>query len=350
VMFPREDNDYCGFGLSRLSECFAPVMSVADILVEVEQTLRVVAGSEAVERLREIWREYANSDRSRSLEAFEESLPWLIEELRRIPRSKDPKSCPRVLVTGDFFTRFSPFFMEGVPERYAEHGIILKPADFSDLVLYAVYDAMSGMARNWGLEPGYGALAKGCLGILRPDGREYLQQWKGYRMLRWEEERYRREFQKTGLLVSEAADVSRLLREAKQHVSPALYGEVIPTVGLGLDAGREGYDGIFLIGPFNCLALRISEAILKPVCLKLEMPILTYESDGYAAPPVFLRQVEVHIQQVLDGWRRRHGAESDPSGRSSNVLSGWLTHRRDPQTQPFTVEDGDSCRLETDAR
>jgi hypothetical protein len=30
------------------------------------------------------------------------------------------------------------------------------------------------------------------------------------------------------------------------------------------------------------------------------MPILAYESDGYAVPPSFLRQVEVHIQQVLE--------------------------------------------------
>jgi hypothetical protein len=30
------------------------------------------------------------------------------------------------------------------------------------------------------------------------------------------------------------------------------------------------------------------------------MPILTYESDGYAVSPATLRQVEVHIQQVLD--------------------------------------------------
>jgi hypothetical protein len=29
------------------------------------------------------------------------------------------------------------------------------------------------------------------------------------------------------------------------------------------------------------------------------MPILTYESDGYAVAPAFLRQVDVHIQQVL---------------------------------------------------
>jgi hypothetical protein len=44
----------------------------------------------------------------------------------------------------------------------------------------------------------------------------------------------------------------------------------------------------------------ISEAILKPLCIQSGMPILTYESDGYAVSPAVLRQVEVHVQQVLE--------------------------------------------------
>ena len=63
------------------------------------------------------------------------------------------------------------------------------------------------------------------------------------------------------------------------------------------------YDGIIVIGPFNCLPFRISEAILKPLCIQSGMPLLTYESDGYAVSPSVLRRVDVHIQQVLE-----HGA------------------------------------------
>ncbi len=314
VLFPKEDNDYCGFGLPKLTECFAPALSLADLLMEAEESLRVVGGADGVSRLRDIWRAFSES--TRTLEEFRNSLPGLIDELSRIPRSKDPASCPRVLVTGDFFTRFSPFFMEGVPEMYAAHGIILKPADLSELVLYAVYDTMSGMARRWDLEPGYAALARSCFGILGPEGREYLEQWKGYQMVRMQEHRLRKDFRKTGLLVADDPDVSRLLREAGKHVSPSIFGEVIPTIGLGVDAQREGYHGILLLGPFNCLALRISEAILKPLCYRLSMPILTYESDGYAVPPVFLRQVEVHIQQVLDAFnasgQARRGRSEPP--------------------------------------
>ena len=57
---------------------------------------------------------------------------------------------------------------------------------------------------------------------------------------------------------------------------------------------------MILIGPFNCLPYRISEALLKPLCLKRGMPLLTYESDGYSVAASVLRQVEVHIQQVLE--------------------------------------------------
>ena len=95
-------------------------------------------------------------------------------------------------------------------------------------------------------------------------------------------------------------EVPALFEKASEHVSPALCGEVIPTVGKGLEAASEGYDGLIVIGPFNCLPFRVSEAILKPLSIQQGMPILTYESDGYAVAPSFRRQVDVHIQQVLD--------------------------------------------------
>jgi predicted nucleotide-binding protein (sugar kinase/HSP70/actin superfamily) len=127
-----------------------------------------------------------------------------------------------------------------------------------------------------------------------------LRKWAGYQAERWYEQHYRRLFLETSLLVAGPNEVSSLFDKAAEHVSPALYGETIPTIGKGLEADREGYDGIIVIGPFNCLPYRISEAILKPLSLQRGTPILTYESDGYAVSPSFLRQVEVHIQQVLD--------------------------------------------------
>ena len=81
------------------------------------------------------------------------------------------------------------------------------------------------------------------------------------------------------------------------------------TVSPRLEAEDEGYDGIIIIGPFNCLPFRISEAILKPFGIRHGMPVLTYESDGYAVSPSVLRQVDVHIQQVLS--RAARGRQAD---------------------------------------
>jgi hypothetical protein len=36
------------------------------------------------------------------------------------------------------------------------------------------------------------------------------------------------------------------------------------------------------------------------------MPILAYESDGYPVTPSFLRQVDVHLQQVLEHAAKHH--------------------------------------------
>jgi predicted nucleotide-binding protein (sugar kinase/HSP70/actin superfamily) len=93
--------------------------------------------------------------------------------------------------------------------------------------------------------------------------------------------------------------MQQIFRHASQHISPAIFGEAVPTVGRGVAIGEEGYQGLIVVGPFNCLPLRISEAILKPFSIQHHIPILTYESDGFSVPPAFLRQVDVHIQQVL---------------------------------------------------
>jgi predicted CoA-substrate-specific enzyme activase len=303
VLSPDESNDCFGVGLEPLGRHLAPAINVADMLVEIEQGLRVVGTETSIPMLRQYWNDFAAS--TSSLSQFRKSLPEFIDRLAELPRSRDPRTCPKVVVTGDFFTRFSEFFMEGVPELYAERGIILKPVDLNELILYTIYDGVAGAAQQWGMKPGYEATLRACSRFFRPEGKEYLARWKAYQGWKKSEERYRKEFERTGLLVGGSNDISFLVEQASQHISPAIFGELIPTVGKGVRAEEEGYDGIILLGPFNCLPFRISEAILKPLSYERGMPVLTYESDGYAVSPSFLRQVDVHVEQVLRHFERK---------------------------------------------
>ena len=326
LFVPTKENHFYGLDEMRLARHIAPAISVADILVEVEHVLSVVGDDDSVEQLRLLWHKFASE--VKSLDDFHAKLPQFVERLTRLPRQRDPLTCPRVVVTGDFFTRFSPFFIEGVRELYAAKGIILKPVALTDLFLYVAYNSVAGAAHSWGMKPGYLALAKACTRIFQPDGKEYLQSWLAYQTEKSSDERYRELFRKSGLMVAGPNHVSSLFDKASEHVSPTIFGETITAVGEGLEAETGGYDGIMLIGPFNCLPYRISEAILKPQCILRKMPILTYESDGYVVSPAFLKQVEVHIQQVLEHAERNREPASANSRKPAGTLQTAVTASR----------------------
>ena len=265
------ENGFLGFDEATLARHVSPMIVLADILVEIDQVLRIVGGPGCVSCFQAKWEEIAAA--AGSLDAFNDSLAGFVSFLAALPRTRDPRSCPRVVVTGDFFTRFHPFFMEGVWDLYAAKGVILKPVDLADLLLYGTYDGLAEAAHSWGMKPGKLALAKACTRILQPDGQQFLRNWLAYQAERRVEQHYRGIFSRSGLLVAGENNVACLFDRAAEHMSPTIFGEAIPSVGKGLEAAVEGYDGIFLVGPFNCLPYRISEAILRPVCLQGGMPL-----------------------------------------------------------------------------
>jgi len=322
VLSPERGNDYLGFEPAVLLKNLSPAILIADILVEIDYVLRAVGAPASIEQLQQEWQRFTAG--AKTLDEFNSGLPALVEQLTALPRTRDPMTCPRVVVTGDFFTRFSPFFMDGVRDLYAAQGIILKPVDLTDLFFYVAYDGMRQTANDWGMKPGGLALAKACTRVFDPDGQQYLQQWWTYQSGRKTEEYYRGLFAESGLLVSRPNDIAALFEKSSEHISPRIFGEITPTVGKGLDAKHEGYDGVILIGPFNCLPFRISEAILKPLSLQDGMPLLTYETDGCAVAPSVLRQVDVHIQQVLEHFGRTRESSTDLSGRARELFQSAL--------------------------
>jgi len=297
IFDPRGGNELYGLSLARIGQMVVPLITLADLFVEMEQALRVVGQADGPERLKACWERHIVREGSTGLTNHD--LAALIDDIASIPHT-DPVARARVVVTGDFFLRFNPCFMEGVHEKYARNGIILVPVGLNELVLYSLYSSMADNARDWNLPPDSArAVALAFARFYQPKGKDYLSNWARYRWMKFYDRRYRELFGRTGLLLGGTHDVPRLYDQASRHLSTTIVGEAIPTVGKGVGAGQEGYDGIIAIGPFNCLPFRISEAILKPYGLQKGMPVLTYESDGFSVRPAFLRQVDVHVQQVL---------------------------------------------------
>jgi hypothetical protein len=117
--------------------------------------------------------------------------------------------------------------------------------------------------------------------------------------------------------------------------------------------GTRGYYGVCgclgHISEWRRLPFRVSEAILKPYSLERGIPILTYESDGFSAHPAFLRQVDVHIQQVLPAPRlrrpvlyevaRRYDPANYSARRWENCSRGYLRALGSEEVAP---DGGDS--------
>jgi hypothetical protein len=224
IFDPQEANHYYGLNVRSLAQVLAPVITLADLFVELEQTLRVVGQPGSRDRLRQYWNEYVSS--AASPKALKNDLPTLIDRGAGIPHS-DPAACPKVVVTGDFFTRFNPSFMEGVHDRYARHGIILIPVDLNELFLYGAYAGMVDAAQGWGVPPdSLWATARACMKAFRPEGRNYVSNWVAYHQLVHYEERYRRLFQRTGLMVAHRNDMHDVFQHAAQHISPAFLRQV----------------------------------------------------------------------------------------------------------------------------
>jgi hypothetical protein len=229
LFVPTEEHGQSAVDRIALAKHTALALLVSDLLVEIEHVLRVVGARGSVDQLRQEWQRFIAAADSKN--RFQAALPGFIERIASLPRAREPKSCPRVVVMGDFFTRFSPFFMDGVRDLYSEQGIILKPVDMTDLLLYHTYYPVAETAREWGMKPGGLALAKACSRIFQRDGKEYLEHWLAYQVERRIEEDYRKLFAKTGLLVAGPNDAASLFEKASDHVSPGIYGEITPTVG-----------------------------------------------------------------------------------------------------------------------
>ena len=280
LLNPGEENDYSALAPLELAQTLSPAIHRG------RHSRGDRTGSEGGGCARQPganpreWRRLAEA--TESLDQFQAGLPRLRPSgWRRCLGLGNPLACPRVVVTGDFFTRFSPFFMEGVSS------FMPSTASSSSRWIWAIFSFTPRITvwpeppASWGMKPGGLALAKACLRIFQPDGKDYLRQWTNIRPnAGWNAT--------TGAFPQDRPAGGRAERrlvafeKASRHVSPALFGEVIPTSARDLEAASEGYDGIFVIGPFNCLPYRISEAILKPLSLQAGTPLLTYESDGYA--------------------------------------------------------------------
>ncbi|MHA1685977.1 MAG: acyl-CoA dehydratase activase [Candidatus Heimdallarchaeaceae archaeon] len=287
-------------GVNRLTVVrYGPKMLLlGDLMYEIENALKVVGEKNSITLLHKYWHEFLES--LRSLKDFDKKINELIDKIATIPRRDSPKNYPKVLVTGDFFVRFSSFFLEELKDIYAKHGIIVKSTDVFELLMYGSYNLQHTIAQFWKTEP-Y-SLKTTLRAITRPwtrDSQLYIMSKLTPAILHFIEIRLRKRFEKTGLLFAEPNNLKAVFKYSKDLISPLIFGEAIPAVGKGMEALNSSiYDCLVLTGPLYCLPYKISQAVLKPIYLERNMPFLVFDVDISAITPNMKRMIHANIEQI----------------------------------------------------
>jgi predicted nucleotide-binding protein (sugar kinase/HSP70/actin superfamily) len=291
--------DYLGINKLQVLKYGPTAIIIGDIINEIDSALEVVGKPGSKILLQKYWTEFLDSIQQER--QFKKNVKQLIDQIATIPRKTNPDNLPKVLVSGDFFVRFSPFFMRELKELYARHNIVVKSNDLLELVIYSM-NFMGGylVTRDWKLDPEKRTtVLKALLTPWKTASRIYLLIKLALRVIHRRERKLRKQFERTGLLFAEANDLQAIFNHAEPKINKLIFGEAIPTIGKGMETLDDSiYDSLVLTGPINCLPYKISQAILKPTYLENKMPFLVFDVDTSAITPNMKRLIHANIEQI----------------------------------------------------
>ncbi|MHA1212714.1 MAG: hypothetical protein ACTSSH_09655, partial [Candidatus Heimdallarchaeota archaeon] len=143
---------YLGMKLGHVLRYIPASIIMGDLMLEIESALRVVGTENSLTLLQKHWTEFL--DTSTTLKKYRRNIKKLIKNMAQIPRTENPDNLAKVIVSGDFFVRFSDFFLSELKEIYAKHNIVVKSTDLFELGVYGTYyNGGYLITKEWNADP-----------------------------------------------------------------------------------------------------------------------------------------------------------------------------------------------------
>ncbi len=213
---------FMGTPLMQIARFSPKVTLLGDLVSEVDSALEVVGETGSQAQLLTYWNQFLED--TTSLKNFNKNYRRLIKQIETIPRKSSPKDHPKVLVSGDFFVRFSPFFLKELKEIYSKHGIIVKSTDLYELLLYGNYHLADTTSRRMNADAfKWTTYVKAFATIWKNNSRLFIISKLGPFALQMFERRHRRKFSKTGLLYAGPNDLREIYRQSEKWISSTIF-------------------------------------------------------------------------------------------------------------------------------
>ncbi|MFW6324829.1 MAG: activase, partial [Desulfovibrionales bacterium] len=285
---------YGGLGQSVTLRAWRSIV-IGDLLEEMQAT--VLAGAEDREEgFAILEREYQNilNVVDREWTILKKQLRRSAKALQAIKFTRPYNEIPKISLVGEIFVRHDPIARQGLVERLADKGFIVRTSQVTEWMKYTDWLVRS-----------------------KVEGRRDLGFWISTGVKWYFDREIRRLLAPSGLFYDHAAPTRELIACGKPYISPRLNGEAILTVGAAFHEILEPACGIISIGPFGCMPSRVAESILSDRFTTSELrlhknglsslpllkqdrklPFLAIETDGNPFPQIIEARLEAFCLQA----------------------------------------------------
>ncbi|MFX1481499.1 MAG: hypothetical protein ACFFCI_25755 [Promethearchaeota archaeon] len=282
--FPKYTNNY--LGLSRDLLAWENIyFIIGQYIIEARNALQCVAENKliALEKFEEITTNFIKNVREGKKTINTGLIKWA-REVSKIPLSAKVEETPKVLIFGGLNLMFDHYPVE---DFFLEKGIITKVVDIVETMSLILAESTI----RFGFKKGYiSPKEQFDEKLLETDGlndielKEVLRIKRNKNALNFLDSQlkiFRRLMKKSGLLFDTYIDFIDLFEEGNKYVSSNSLSETPIITGRFLHSIEEGkYDGLINLGTFNCQPAMNSQAIIRPLANKSEIPYAAIDCEG----------------------------------------------------------------------
>jgi predicted nucleotide-binding protein (sugar kinase/HSP70/actin superfamily) len=282
--FPKYSNNY--LGLNRDLLAWENIYFViGQYLIEAKNALQCVARRKniALALFEDITSEFID-DLKEGKKTLNTGLMKWAKEIARIPLKDKIEDTPKVLIFGGLNLMFDHYPIE---EFFLERGIIPKVADIVESMSLILAESTIRYGFKKGFITPKEQFNKHLLdfpNMSDNDRREALRAKRNRDALQFLDSQckmIRRLMSKSGLLFDPFIEFIDLLQEGNKYVSSNSLSETPVITGRFLHSIKEGiYDGLINLGTFNCQPAMNSQAIIRPLANKIDIPYAAIDCEG----------------------------------------------------------------------
>jgi predicted CoA-substrate-specific enzyme activase len=303
VLSLANEERYSGLGPTFALSAWEAIV-VSDTMDDIRNSLMTLA----VDREAALARFYEEYDKVLAVMAGAKrgslygQLKKAARELDKIELSQPYQDAPQVIVMGEIFVRRDAFSNQGIVRMLADRGFIARLSPVAEWMYYLNYMIKEGL--HYSNHTLLGAI-------------EFFISRTTQRIV---EKSIKRILAKSGLSTYEIIDIDDMIRYSKKFLPNSLKGEPGLIIGMLMRDLLTEYTGIINIGPFGCMPVRFTEAIVAnniDVKSKAEafqaagvelgdigfapedrIPFLTIECDGNPYPQLLEARFESFCLQA----------------------------------------------------